>query len=169
MPEDNPAVPADGATRSTVRIIGKSILALMLVAVIATAAAAASQKSVRQGRKYYLRYCASCHGENGDGHGPMASSLKEQPADLRLLSNKFGTPLSIEKVSAFIDGRQDVAAHGARTMPVWGERFYDIWNAKGSPGGMQGRITNIVLYLRTIQLKHPPTSPIAGGGTASPN
>ena len=133
------------------------------------AAAAAAQKKVSQGRTYYLRYCASCHGENGDGQGPMASSLKQQPADLRLLSEKYGTPLSVERVSAFIDGRDAVAAHGPREMPVWGERFYDIWNAKSSRGGMQGRIKQIVLYLRTIQLKHPPANPTAGGDTASPS
>lgn len=133
-----------------------------------SSAAAASQKSVGQGRTYYLRYCASCHGENGDGRGPIASSIKEQPADLRLLSEKFGTPLSIERVAAYIDGREAVAAHGPREMPVWGERFFDIWNAKGSPGGMQGRIKDIVLYLRTIQLKHLLANPVAGRATTSP-
>lgn len=133
-------------------------------------AAAAGQKSVAQGRSYYLRYCASCHGQNADGQGPMASSLKHQPADLRRLSEKYGTPLSIERVAAFIDGREDVAAHGPREMPVWGERFYDIWSAKGSRGGMNGRIKKIVLYLRTIQIKSPPPgSPTAGAGTASPH
>jgi hypothetical protein len=59
----------------------------------------------------------------------MASSLKQQPADLRKLSDKYGTPLSIKRVAAFIDGRQAVAAHGPREMPVWGNRFYDIWSA----------------------------------------
>jgi mono/diheme cytochrome c family protein len=134
-----------------------------------TSAAAAGQKSVAQGHTYYLRYCASCHGENGNGQGPMASSLKQQPADLRLLSEKYGNPLSVERVAAFVDGREAVAAHGSREMPVWGERLYDIWNAKGSPGGMPGRIKEIVLYLRTIQLKTPPGNPIAGGDTAAPH
>ena len=141
-------------------ITGKPLLALMLL-LGGASAAAASQKSVTQGRAYYLRFCASCHGENGDGAGPMVSSLKQQPADLRLLSDKYGNPLSIKRVAAFIDGREVVAAHGSREMPVWGERLYDIWNARRSPGGMQGRITNIILYLRTIQLKHPPGNPNA--------
>lgn len=147
-------------------IASKSILAALLVIGSAISAAAA-QKSVAQGRTYYLQYCASCHGENGDGRGPMASSLKQQPADLRMLGDKYGTPLSIEKVATFVDGREAVAAHGPRDMPVWGERFYDIWNAKGSRGGMPGRITKIVLYLRTIQLKHPPGNPMASGDTAA--
>jgi len=46
-----------------VTIVGKSFLALMLAMGGGTSAAAASQKSVAQGRTYYLRYCASCHGE----------------------------------------------------------------------------------------------------------
>ncbi len=78
------------------------------------------------------------------------------------LSDKYGTPLSIKRVAAFIDGREAVAAHGPREMPVWGERFYDIWSAKGSKGGdMQGRIVKIVLYLRTIQSRPTPGNPTA--------
>ena len=146
----------------------KTILAALLV-MGGAVTAAAGQKSVAQGRTYYLQYCSSCHGENGDGRGPMASSLKQQPVDLRMLGDKYGTPLSIERVATFIDGREAVAAHGPREMPVWGERFYDIWNATGSRGGMQGRITKIVLYLRTIQLKNGLRNPTASGDTATPH
>lgn len=142
------------------------ILALTIVLCGATAAAAGSN-SVAQGRAYYLRYCASCHGENGDGQGPMASSLKQQPADLRMLSEKYGKPLSVKKLASFIDGREYVAAHGPREMPVWGERFYDIWSAQGSKeGSMQGRINKIILYLRTIQIKNPGNPTARAGGAA---
>ncbi len=98
----------------------------------------------------------------------MAPSIKEQPVDLRLLGEKFGTPFSIERVASYVDGRE-APRMGRASCPVWGERFYDIWNAKGSPGGMQGRITEIVLSLRTIQLKHPPGNAVAGGDTATPH
>ena len=141
--------------------LNKSAIALLIV-LCGASAVAAGQKDVAAGRAYYLQYCASCHGENGDGRGPMASSLKQQPADLRNLSDKYGTPLSIKRVAAFIDGRQAVAAHGPREMPVWGNRFYDIWSAQGSKGGdMQSRIEKIVLYLRTIQTRPTPGNPTA--------
>jgi mono/diheme cytochrome c family protein len=141
--------------------INKSIFALALILCGATAAAAATG-SITQGRTYYLHYCASCHGENGDGNGPMASSLKQQPADLRTLGEKYGNPLPVKVLARFIDGREDVAAHGPRVMPVWGTRFYDIWTAKGSKqGSMNDRITKIILYLRTIQIKRTPGNPAA--------
>ncbi len=139
----------------------KSILAAVLALYVASPALAGS-KDVAQGHTYYLRYCASCHGETGNGQGPMASSLKQQPADLRMLREKYGRPLRVKELAKFIDGREYVAAHGPREMPVWGERFYDIWSTEGSKeGGMQDRIRKIVLYLRTIQIKTTPGNPQA--------
>lgn len=139
----------------------KSFLALTIVLCAAMPAAAGS-RDVAQGRTYYLRYCASCHGEAGNGQGPMAASLKQQPADLRMLSEKYGSPLRVKELARFIDGREYVAAHGPRQMPVWGERFYDIWSAQGSKeGNLQDRIRKIVLYLRTIQIKTSPGNPEA--------
>ncbi len=141
--------------------LNKSAIALLIV-LCGASAVAAGQKDVAAGRAYFLQYCASCHGKNGDGRGPMASSLKQQPADLRNLSDKYGTPLSIKKLASFIDGREYVAAHGPREMPVWGERFYDIWSAKGSKeGDMHSRIEKIILYLRTIQTRQGPGNPTA--------
>lgn len=143
----------------------KSILALTLVLCAASTAGAGS-RDVAQGRTFYLRYCASCHGENGNGRGPMASSLKQQPADLRMLGEKYGNPLRVKELAKFIDGREYVAAHGSREMPVWGERFYDIWSAQGSKAGnLQDRIRKIVLYLRTIQIKTNPGNPQARRAT----
>jgi len=118
---------------------------------------AAHADRIADGRKYYLQYCAACHGQNADGQGPTARALKEQPADLRTLWVKFGRPLPTAQVAAYIDGRKYVAAHGSREMPVWGERFYDIWEAKqeGAPD-LTDRIRMIVDYLNTIQVKPGP-------------
>jgi mono/diheme cytochrome c family protein len=147
-------------------MVSKASIGAMLAMLLCAAMAHAGSKDVAQGRKYYLRYCASCHGTNGDGQGPVAKSLKEQPADLRTLSEKYGTPLSIDRLARFIDGREDVAAHGPRDMPVWGERFYDIWSAKQSHrGSMKERIRKIILYLRSIQKKPGSESPVATDGS----
>ena len=64
-----------------------------------------------------LRYCA-CHGLTGEGNGPVARSLVTPPANLRLLSDRYGNPLPGDQVARFIDGRADVRAHGPRDMPV---------------------------------------------------
>jgi mono/diheme cytochrome c family protein len=77
-----------------------------------------------QGRALYLRYCASCHGANGEGNGPVAPALKTAPTNLRLLSDLYGKPLQEEKVARAIDGRAEIEAHGPRdagvsASPTW--------------------------------------------------
>jgi mono/diheme cytochrome c family protein len=37
--------------------------------------------SVRAGRQLYLKYCAICHGESGNGHGIRASAFATPPRD----------------------------------------------------------------------------------------
>jgi mono/diheme cytochrome c family protein len=71
-----------------------------------------------------MQLCASCHGADASGDGPVALTLKMPPTNLRLLSDLYGNPLQEDKVARAIDGRAAVKAHGPRDMPVWGERFY---------------------------------------------
>jgi mono/diheme cytochrome c family protein len=111
-------------------------------------AAAAGADDVAQGRKIYLEYCASCHGLTGEGDGPVARSLTTPPANLRLLSDRFGNPLPEDQVARFIDGRAEVKAHGPRDMPVWGLRFYA---ETGSERQVKDRIAKLVAYLQSIQ------------------
>jgi mono/diheme cytochrome c family protein len=41
----------------------------------------ASPASVRAGRQLFLRYCAICHGESGNGRGVRASAFSTPPRD----------------------------------------------------------------------------------------
>ncbi len=104
-----------------------------------------------RGHGLYLRYCASCHGINGDGHGPVASALKTPPADLRILSKRYGDPLPEDQIAQFIDGRADVQAHGPRDMPIWGERVWMSGEAEGKQSRVSLRIADLVAYLQSIQ------------------
>src|SRR5262245_41282634 len=48
-----------------------------------------NKEQVARGKKLYLSYCASCNGVDASGNGAVASSLKQQPPDLRrLLSSR---------------------------------------------------------------------------------
>src|SRR5271154_4968759 len=40
------------------------------------------------GKETFLKYCASCHGEDAKGNGPAALALKPPPADLTTLSGR---------------------------------------------------------------------------------
>ena len=74
--------------------------------------------------------------------------MSTPPANLRLLSDRFGNPLPEDQVARFIDGRAEVKAHGPRDMPVWGERFYA---ETGSEREVRAMIAELVAYLQSIQ------------------
>jgi mono/diheme cytochrome c family protein len=128
------------------------ILVAGAIALHGSKALAAETDDALQGRIYYLRYCAACHGDKADGKGPVSGVLSSPPADLRRLSEKYGNPLPSDPVIRFIDGREAVAAHGSREMPVWGERFYESGGGKVQERQVRGVLSYIVAYLRTIQI-----------------
>jgi mono/diheme cytochrome c family protein len=127
-----------------------------LGAVIGLAAvliAARTPENTPEGRVLYTRYCASCHGLEADGNGPVAAVLRHRPSDLRRLGERYGTPLPAERIARFIDGREAVAAHGPREMPVWGERFDGAEpEQRGGQPVIDRRIRMIVAYLETIAI-----------------
>ncbi len=75
------------------------------------------------GKEMYLKYCASCHGSQGRGDGPVSRDLKVKVPDLTLLRSKNKGTYPLDRVMSSIDGSRVVRAHGDRNMPVWGEVF----------------------------------------------
>jgi len=107
-----------------------------------------AEEAAIEGRRIYIEYCASCHGLTGEGDGPVARALSTPPANLRLLSDRFGNPLPEDQVARFIDGRAEVKAHGPRDMPVWGRRFYAQTHDERAVRAM---IRDLVVYLQSLQ------------------
>ncbi|MGO9058198.1 MAG: c-type cytochrome [Candidatus Binataceae bacterium] len=126
----------------------KWIVLLLGFLLLGGATGIAGTDDVAQGHAIYEQYCASCHGLTGEGDGPLARSLTTPPANLRLLSDRYGSPLPEDEVARFIDGRAEVKAHGPRDMPVWGKRFYA---ESGSESVVKNRIAKLVAYLQSIQ------------------
>jgi mono/diheme cytochrome c family protein len=75
------------------------------------------------GAELYARFCASCHGASGRGDGPVADSFKIEVPDLTLIARRAKGLYPRDRIEKIIDGRYVIAAHGSRTMPVWGEDF----------------------------------------------
>ena len=101
------------------------------------------------GAQAFRTYCASCHGTSARGNGPMADQLRHAPPDLTKFSARNGGVFPSVRLTRIIDGR-DVAAHGDREMPVWGDAF------KSTQGGysrqqVDDRIAAVVRYLQGIQ------------------
>jgi mono/diheme cytochrome c family protein len=117
----------------------------------------ASADQIDEGRTYFMRYCASCHGVEANGKGFVARALTRRPPDLRHLGRHLRDRLLGERIARYIDGREVVPAHGEREMPVWGERFEDP-SAKGAAreGQVSERINAIVAYVLAIQEPAPP-------------
>ena len=124
--------------------------ALIAILVFSSVALAAGN-DVADGKRYFLSYCASCHGVSGDGHGPVAPALSKPPANLRLLAEKYGMPLPAARLASLIDGRSEIRAHGSREMPVWGEKLYQLGEGGRGDIGVSEVIGKIVAYLNTIQ------------------
>ena len=104
------------------------------------------------GEELFARFCASCHGEQAHGDGPVARSLNTVVPDLTLIRARYGEfPAML--VRDTIDGRGlDVRAHGTRAMPVWG---YEFWVEEGgdvtAQKAVRDAITKLVDYLRSVQ------------------
>jgi mono/diheme cytochrome c family protein len=133
--------------RAPIRSVCAGLL-LLLVPLIANRSIAAMD-DIAQGRALYLQYCASCHGVDAKGDGPIAGMLTTPPPNLRLLSERYGNPLPEDQIARFIDGRADVKAHGPRDMPVWGRRFSSI--TQGNQRMVKNAITKLVAFLQSIQ------------------
>jgi mono/diheme cytochrome c family protein len=126
--------------------------ALLLAAALVLPACARDTVADASGRDTYLRYCASCHGPEGRGAGPLAGSLTKPPADLTQLAKRNGGQYDERAAMAAIDGRRQVAAHGTRDMPVWGAIFEAEGSGEPYPAYqslLQSRL--LVDYLATIQ------------------
>jgi mono/diheme cytochrome c family protein len=113
------------------------------------------------GKQEYINSCASCHGEDGKGSGPVAISLKQKPPDLTMLTKNSAGVFPFARVYDVIDGRQAVAVHGPRDMPVWGGEYREE-GAKASryettrgelSSYARGRIIALIGYIYTLQAK----------------
>ena len=125
--------------------------AALIAILVFSRLALAAGNDVADGKRYFVKYCASCHGINGDGHGPVASELSKPPTNLRLLGEKYGMPLPAARLASLVDGRSAVRAHGSREMPVWGEKLYQLGEGERGDTGVSEAIGKIVAYLNTIQ------------------
>jgi mono/diheme cytochrome c family protein len=126
--------------------------ALIASLLLASAPAAADSFSDYSGEQLYQRFCASCHGDDGYGDGPVAPSLKVMIPDLTRMYQRHGGKFPETKVREIIDGRQLIPVHGTRHMPVWGQAFFV---GEGADQQAEARLDKVVEklvdYIRSIQ------------------
>ena len=137
--------------------------ALMTIIGIAVGLSCAPTATLAQGKSDFGKEefeskCASCHGQSGRGDGPLSRMFTTKPTDLTTMAKKNGGVFPAQRAYEIIDGRQDVAAHGPRAMPVWGrdyranvpdlEGYFDLRTTVS-----QAKIQALVDYLFRLQEK----------------
>jgi mono/diheme cytochrome c family protein len=129
------------------------VLAVALAAALAVFAVSPAQAQSAQaptGAYLFRTYCASCHGANAVGDGPLAAAMRRKPANLTEILKRNDGVFPSDKVFRIIDGRTKVAGHGGTDMPVWGDVFKRSVDG-GDPEAVKSRIEALVAFLETIQ------------------
>ncbi|MGA7558440.1 MAG: c-type cytochrome [Terriglobales bacterium] len=132
----------------------------LLVLLVSLAVSASAQISNQQqpairpveGTSIFRSYCASCHGIDGRGKGPVAKALKRDVPDLTRLSLRNGGAFPGIHVRTIIMFGEDelLSAHGSKEMPIWGSIFHEI-EFDQDLGNV--RLENVTKYLESIQRK----------------
>lgn len=104
---------------------------------------------VPSGKVTYLRHCATCHGVDGKGRGPLGLFLKTPPSDLTLLARRHGGKFPYQYVSKVLEFGPGVTAHGSSDMPTWGPIFSYL--DKQDERVIRQRIRNLCNYLESLQ------------------
>ena len=112
------------------------------------------------GKREFEANCASCHGVNGKGQGPLVEFLRRSPPDLTLLAKNNQGVFPMSRLYQVIEGG-GLPAHGSRDMPVWG-REYRIKDAEYymdtpypfEPEAMvRSRLLALLEYINRLQIK----------------
>ena len=132
------------------------ILALAAIISVLAAGSVAYAQDIEASGEEFRNSCASCHGEDGKGEGFLAKLFPEiNPPDLTQLSNNNDGRYPFNRVLETIDGREVVAAHGDRNMPVWGDRYHfdtrEVYGPYGNELVIRARVLELVYYIQSIQ------------------
>ena len=100
------------------------------------------------GHAMFVSYCAPCHGTDAKGTGPAAKALLKAPADLTGIAKRNGGTFPDVKVKRYIEGADEIAAHGSRDMPMWGSLFREL-----SRDTAQIRVQALNDYIKGLQVK----------------
>ncbi len=115
-------------------------------------ASAESGTAMQTGRGYFLAYCASCHGADARGDGPVSPAMKQHPSDLTRIAERRDGRFPMEELAGYISGKSAPAAHGTREMPVWGTNLVEeVGEGEEARLIPYGPLRGVLDYLESIQ------------------
>jgi len=103
------------------------------------------------GAAMYAEYCASCHGKDGKGDGPVAPALKTRLPDLTLLAKRNRGRFPDGNIYQVIKWGGGIIGHGSKEMPVWGKAFLPVSGQDEKQVIL--RIKTLVNYIASLQVK----------------
>ncbi len=131
------------------RQIAKTVVAVAL----ALSAGSGAVQADEIGEALFGQYCATCHGADAAGAGPLAEMITDQVPDLMMLATNNDGEFPLLRVIHVIDGRTGLRSHGG-PMPVYGALFSEDAAGLGTYGevlAVRGRILSIAQYLESVQ------------------
>lgn len=142
-------------TTSSVRVVASA--AALLISTTIGVTGQDIPENAKAGAAEFANSCASCHGRDAKGAGFLTRVFKGvDPGDLTRLAANNNGQFPSERVYDVIDGRAEVAAHGDRKMPVWGDRYWETAMSEFGPEEFnqqraRNRVLELVFYLQAIQ------------------
>lgn len=102
------------------------------------------------GAALYKQHCATCHGSDLRGTGPVPSPYR-MPPDLTTLARRHGGRFPDAYVANVLRNGVMLPEHGPAEMPVWGTEFR-------AGGGLEAtqvtdRILKLTNYIKSLQVK----------------
>jgi mono/diheme cytochrome c family protein len=149
--EPTPAGSRPAAAAVAAALAAAALLASAPAPSRASAATQSPEHAIDRGALLYRIHCANCHGDGGEGDGPMAEVLTERPPDLTRLPRTAEGGFPADEVRAAIDGREAILSHGRQEMPVWGLTFQQRGRDTDQEAEVRGRIDDLIAFLRSIQ------------------
>ena len=107
------------------------------------------------GGALFAQYCATCHGTDAMGDGPLNDLMTTKAPDLTGLSARNDGSYPMLEVIHIIDGRTGLRGHGG-PMPTYGSVFDDEHGQSESGDysailETRGRILSLAMFLESIQ------------------
>lgn len=113
----------------------------------------ASAEDMDVGKTTYEQYCATCHGVDATGGGPLTEIMTTSVPDLTMMAAGNDGQFPMLDVIHVIDGRTGLRAHGG-PMPVYGALFDDESQSGTEYGDVlytRGKVLSIAYYLEALQ------------------
>jgi mono/diheme cytochrome c family protein len=137
------------------KIFQRTLVLLLMYTFLVSGMALADQSTI--GEREFRSHCAGCHGLDGKGNGPFVEFLTTKPPSLTTIAKLNQGVFPFRRIYEIIDGTEQIAAHGTKDMPVWGERYameiIDQYGEFGTrhPNTVRCRILELVFYVATLQ------------------